>query len=348
MVVNTGHFIYSSTPQLLNFSTFQLNYEHMKVTEKEIVPAIDRALLQEELSRDHLLRKTNNANNEIYVVDAHSAPHVMREIGRLRELSFRMAGGGTGEEVDIDGFDTSPTPYQQLIVWDPQAKEIIGGYRFILCTDTGLDPSGAPNLATTELFRFSEMFMRSYYPFTIELGRSFVQPAYQPSRENRKSIFSLDNLWDGLGALVVDHPHVKYFFGKVTMYSHFNVVARDLILYFLERFFPDHDKLIVPIEPLSLKTSVSELEKVFKERTFADNYKVLQRLVRHNKENIPPLINSYMGLSPTMRTFGTALNHHFGGVEETGILVTIGDIYDAKKERHVQSYLKSSVGMNLK
>ncbi len=320
----------------------------MNVEEKEIVPAVDRAVLLEELNRDQLLRKTNNANNEIYVTDAHSAPNVMREIGRLRELSFRMAGGGTGEEMDIDGYDTSPIPYKQLIVWDPQAKEIIGGYRFILCTDTGLDPSGAPNLATTELFRFSDAFIKSYYPFTIELGRSFVQPAYQPSRENRKSIFSLDNLWDGLGALVVDHPHVKYFFGKVTMYSHFNVVARDLILYFLERFFPDPDNLIVPIEPLSLKTPVSELEKVFKERTFAENYKVLQKLVRHNKENIPPLINSYMGLSPTMRTFGTAINDHFGGVEETGILVTIDDIYDAKKERHVKSYLKSSVGMNLK
>lgn len=320
----------------------------MKVTEKQIIPPVDRGILLKELNRNHFLRLTNYASNEIYVVDAHSSPNVMREIGRLRELSFRMAGGGTGEEVDIDGFDTSSKPYKQLIVWDPQAKEIVGGYRYIFCSDAGFNASGTPRLATTELFAFSDEFIQSYYPYTIELGRSFVQPAYQPSRENRKSIYSLDNLWDGLGALMVDNPEVKYFFGKVTMYTHFNHVARDLILYFLERFFPDPDKLVVPIEPLKLKTPVSELEKVFNEHSFSANFKILQRLVRHNKENIPPLINSYMGLSPSMRTFGTALNHHFGGVEETGILVTISDIYEAKKERHVKSYNRSPVGINLK
>jgi hypothetical protein len=310
----------------------------MKMTEKEIIPAVDRAIIHDELHRDHLLRVTNNANNEIYVVDAHSAPNVMREIGRLRELSFRMAGGGTGEALDIDEFDMSPSPYKQLIVWDPQAEEIVGGYRYILCPVAGIDSSGIPNLATSELFRFSQKFLTSYFPYTIELGRSFVQPAYQPSRESRKSIFSLDNLWDGLGALVVDNPQIRYFFGKVTMYNHFNTYARDLILFFLERFFPDRDKLVVPIDPLPLKTPLTKLEKVFKGTSFNDNYRVLQKLVRQNKENIPPLINSYMGLSPSMRTFGTALNHHFGGVEETGILVTIADIYDAKKERHVKSY----------
>jgi hypothetical protein len=310
----------------------------MKVTEKEIISAVDRAIIQEELSHDHLLRSTNNAHNEIYVVDAHSTPNVMREIGRLRELSFRLAGGGTGEALDIDEFDTSPNPYKQLIVWDPQAQEIVGGYRFILCPVAGIDPSGVPNLATSELFNFSEEFLTSYFPYTIELGRSFVQPAYQPSRENRKSIYSLDNLWDGLGALVVDNPHLKYFFGKVTMYSQFNTNARDLILYFLEQFFPDHDKLVVPKDPLPLKTPLAKLEKVFGEHTFSANYKILQKLVRKYNENIPPLINSYMGLSPTMRTFGTSLNNHFGGVEETGILIKIADIYEAKKERHVKSY----------
>jgi hypothetical protein len=320
----------------------------MAVTEKEIIPPVDRDLLSEELKQDRLLRCTNNANNEIYVVDAHSSPHVMREIGRLRELSFRMAGGGTGQEVDIDSYDTSAVPYKQLIVWDSQAKEIVGGYRYIFCSEAGFDESGNPRLATTELFNFSELFLKSFHPYTIELGRSFVQPAYQPSRENRKSIYSLDNLWDGLGALVVDNPDVKYFFGKVTMYPHFNPVARDLILYFLEHFFPDPDKLVTPINPLQLKTPVSELEKVFNEESFNANYKVLQKLVRNNNENIPPLINSYMGLSPSMRTFGTALNDHFGGVEETGILVTISDIYEAKKERYVKSYHRSPVGINLR
>lgn len=321
----------------------------MKESEKAIIPPVERSMLKNELTSDFFLRKTNNGNNEIYVINAHDNPYLMREVARLRELSFRMAGGGTGKEIDMDAFDTAHPPYQQLIVWDPQAQEIVGGYRYILCRDAGLDEQGLPLLATSELFHFSKQFIDDYMPYTIELGRSFVQPAYQPSRENRKSIYSLDNLWDGLGALVVDSPHIKFFFGKVTMYTHFNNYARDLILYFLHRFFPDPDKLVYPHLPLEIKTPASDLEVHFKKEGFTSNYKTLLRLVREQNENIPPLINSYMGLSPSMRTFGTALNDHFGGVEETGIMITIDDIYDTKKERHVQSYLvEDHVRFNLK
>ena len=311
----------------------------MGTKEKEIISPVPREDIKSELTKDYFLRHTNNASNEIYVIDGHASPAVMREVGRLREVSFRTAGGGTGEEVDIDAFDTANPPYKQLIVWDPQAEEIVGGYRFIMCGDAGLDANGTPRLATSGLFHFSSTFIRDYYPYTIELGRSFVQPAYQPSRENRKSIYSLDNLWDGLGALVVNNPDIRYFFGKVTMYTHFNTYARDLILYFLHRFFPDKDKLVYPIDPLHLDTAEEKLRSVFVSSTFNGNYKILLKLVREQGENIPPLINSYMGLSSSMRTFGTVINDHFGGVEETGIMVTINDIYESKKERHVNSYL---------
>ena len=320
----------------------------METKEKEIIPPVSREEIKSELTKTYFLRQTNNASNEIYVIDGHGCPAVLREVGRLRELSFRMAGGGTGEEIDLDAFDTANPPYKQLIVWDPQSEEIIGGYRYILCGDTGFDANGSPQLATSELFHFSPTFIRDYYPYTIELGRSFVQPAYQPSRENRKSIYSLDNLWDGLGALVVNNPHIRYFFGKVTMYTHFNTYARDLILYFLHRFFPDKEKLVCPIDPLPLATAEEDLEGIFVSDTFNGNYKILLKLVRDQGENIPPLINSYMGLSPSMRTFGTAINDHFGGVEETGIMVTINDIYEAKKERHVNSYHARPLGINLK
>lgn len=313
----------------------------MNEKQKEIIAPVDRDALQSELGKDKFQRMTNNARNEIYVIDAHNAPSVMREVGRLRELSFRMAGGGTGKPLDVDDYDSAQPPYRQLIVWDPAAREIVGGYRFIICSEAPLRSNGMPALATTGLFRFSDLFVKEYLPHTIELGRSFVQPAYQPSRESRKSIYSLDNLWDGLGALVVDHPEIDYFFGKVTMYTHFNTRARDLILYFLNRFFPDPDKLVYPIEPLPIQTSKEEMERIFTGDSFEENYKILFKLVRELKENIPPLINSYMNLSPTMRSFGTAINKAFGGVEETGILVTIKDIYKAKTERHVNTYAKT-------
>jgi hypothetical protein len=311
--------------------------------QEEIIQPIDRDLLARELTRERFLRITNNGNNELFVINHHNSPHVMLEIGRLRELSFRTAGGGTGKKADIDHYDTDPVPYEQLIVWDPSEKEIVGGYRYILGSKVGLDPYGKPKLATSGLLDYSEKFIKEYLPVTIELGRSFVQPKYQPSKESRKGLFSLDNLWDGLGALVVDYPEVKYFFGKVTMYDHFNAVARDMILYFMHKFFPDHENLTWPIRPLSYKTDVSAFEDLFTGENFEANHKILFQEVRKLGENIPPLVNSYMVISPSMRTFGTALNDTFGNVEETGILITIADIYEQKKDRHINTYLKKEV-----
>lgn len=312
----------------------------MKENTEGLIPPVDRDLIKGELTMERFLRKTNNASNDIYVINANNSPNIMREIGRLRELSFRTAGGGTGQPLDIDHYDTGSQPYEQLIVWDPEQEEIVGGYRYILCKDAPIDSLGVPKLATSGLFRFSEKFLSEYFPYTVELGRSFVQPAYQPSRENRKSIFSLDNLWDGLGTLVIDYPDIKYYFGKVTMYTHFNLYARDLILYFLRRFFPDPEKLIYPIEPLELQTPVEKLEKIFTANTLEENFRLLSQEVRKQKETIPPLINAYAALSSTMKTFGSAINHEFGGVEETGILITVADIHEAKKDRYMKSYLE--------
>lgn len=308
--------------------------------QEEIIKAVDRQLLIEELHAEKFLRKTNNGNNEIYIVTQHDSPNVMLEIGRLREISFRTAGGGTGKSVDIDDFDTDQVPYKQLIVWDPVENEIVGGYRYILGHEVGFYPGGKPRLATSGLMEYSEKFIQDYLPVTIELGRSFVQPKYQPSRESRKGLFSLDNLWDGLGALVVDNPEIKYFYGKVTMYDHFNPVARDMILFFLHKFFPDPDKLTYPTKPLSYKTDVSGFDKLFTGKNFEENHKILFQKVRELGENIPPLVNSYMVISPSMRTFGTAWNQEFGGVEETAILIKIEDIYESKKDRHINTYSK--------
>lgn len=307
---------------------------------KQVIQPIDTQLLINELNSNRFVRKANNGNNEIYIITHHDSPNVMKEIGRLREVTFRAAGGGTGEEIDVDFFDTNESPYKQLIVWNPEDKEIVGGYRYLKCADA-IDKSGKIALATTELFHFEEKFIKNYLPYTIELGRSFVQPKYQPSGTNRKGLFSLDNLWDGLGALIVDNPDMKYYFGKVTMYNSFNAEARDMILYFMKYYFPDNEKLVHPHKELGYKTDkVKNFESLFKGLPYKDGHKVLNQHVRALGENIPPLVNTYMNISATMKTFGTAANTHFGDVEETGILVTISDIYDTKKERHINSYHK--------
>ena len=175
---------------------------------KEIIAPIERGKIMAELTPERFLRHTNKGGNEIYVVNYKNAPYTMQEIGRLREIAFRSAGGGTGKEVDIDMFDTMEKPCQQLIVWDPDAKEILGGYRFILGEDMQYDKEGRPIIAISHMFDFSPKFIREYMPHTIELGRSFVSLEYQSTRSGAKGLFALDNLWDGLGALVVIYPQI--------------------------------------------------------------------------------------------------------------------------------------------
>ncbi len=306
---------------------------------QDIIDPIDRNLLEAELNDSVFVRPTNNSGNKLYIVDCHNSPNVLREIGRLRELSFRTAGGGTGKDCDLDEFDFGKSAYKQLIVWQPEDKEIIGGYRYIITSDAR-QPDGNYHLATTEIYRFSERMKDFYFMKTIELGRSFVQPKYQPSAENRKGLFSLDNLWDGLGALIVLHPEVDYFFGKVTMYTHFNREARDLILCFMHHYFPDKEGLINVDNPIPITHDTSDFIKSLQGLEYKEGHHLLNARVRELGENIPPLFNSYMNTSPTMKTFPTCINTHFGDVEETGIMVTIKDIYESKKDRHVSSFLK--------
>lgn len=304
---------------------------------KEVVEPVDKNLLVKELTPERFLRKTNNGGNELYIINHHNSPNIMREVGRLRELTFRNAGGGTGKDIDIDKFDTQEEPYEQLISWNPDDKEIVGGYRFHVCNEKS-DPN---NLATTKLFEFSEEFNHEYLPYMIELGRSFIQPKFQSASAGRKALFALDNLWDGLGALVVENPQIKYYFGKVTMYPHFNPEARNMILYFLNTQFPDERKMVIPRIPLGLGIDIPKMEALFHGKDYKENYRILQRKVREFGLNIPPLINAYMNLSPSMKFFGTAINETFGGVEESGIMITIDDIFPAKIERHIKTYIRN-------
>ena len=309
--------------------------------EQEIIKPVEKELLKSELTPDKQLRMTNKSHNEIYVVTAHNAPNVLREIGRLREIAFREAGGGTGKPLDLDEFDLCDNCYKQLIVWNPEEEEIIGGYRYLYGSEWNInDKTGQPELATSHMFHFSEKFLKEYMPYTVELGRSFVAVEYQNVRKDKKSIFALDNLRDGLGALTVINLDVKYFFGKMTMYPSYIRRGRDMILYFLKKHFDDKENLIVPMKPLKIEADPKELEALFSEEDFKADYRILNREIRSLGYNIPPLVNAYMNLSPTMKLFGTAINYGFGDVEETGILIAVDEILEDKRIRHIDSFIE--------
>ncbi len=310
-----------------------------KMSMPALIPPIEKELIRAELTPDKLLRKTNKGGNEIYVFHASTAPETMREIGRLREEAFRFYGGGTGKACDVDEFDLAEDGYRQLIVWDPVEGAILGGYRFIFGDEVQVDEAtGKPRLATAEMFDFSPTFLRNYLPSTIELGRSFVSLPYQSTRMGAKSLFALDNLWDGLGALTVLNPKMRYFYGKVTMYQDYDAHARNLILYFLGKHFPDPERLVVPTEPLPIEIDEAEVQALFCHEDFRADYKALNQAIRALGLNIPPLVSAYMALSPEMRVFGTAINYEFGFVQETGILIAIEDIIPDKRSRHIETF----------
>lgn len=303
-----------------------------------IAEALDPAVVKAELNENTFLRYTNKGQNEVYLLSAHEAPNVMHEVGRLREEAFRAAGGGTGKALDIDQYDISEHPYLQLIVWDPEESEIMAGYRVLDCRELLQNGGDLSLLATSHLFKFNDQFVRDYLPFTFELGRSFVQPKFQKGAQSKKGLFALDNLWDGLGAIIAKEGNVMYLLGKVTMYPSYDTEARNALIGFMHSKFPDPDSLMTPYEELIPKSDLKPWMDKFATMEYKEAYVELNSFVRSKGLTIPPLINSYMNVSNSMHTFGTMLNDEFGDVEETGILVYTDDIYPLKRERHIDTY----------
>jgi hypothetical protein len=320
----------------LKHYNYQLSQNDIMET---IIEPISKDILRSELTPEKMLRKTNKANNELYIITHQDSPNTMIEIARLREEAYRFSGGGSGQKLDMDIYDTMDNGYKQLIVWNPDKGEIMGGYRYIHGKDVLTGSNGDPMFSSSHLFSYSPLFIKEYLPYTIELGRSFVTVGYQSSIAGSKALFIMDNLWDGLGALIVLYPDLKYFFGKVTMYPEFGEEARNMVLYFLNRQFPDPERLIYPRYPLKMNMDLHYLSKLFVGSNFKENYKILNAHVRKLSRNIPPLVNAYMTLSPTMRVFGTCINDEFGDVEETGIMINVGEIFEEKRDRHIATYI---------
>lgn len=307
---------------------------------EKIIDPVPVELIKAELTPDKKICNTNKGGNEVYTVTWHDAPNTVREIGRLREEAFRAEGGCSGLACDLDEFDTMEVPYHQMLVWDPDQEAILGGYRYILGPEIKFNEDGQPHLATAHMFRFSDDFITNYLPRTAELGRSFVSLGYQSSKSGAKAIYALDNLWDGLTAVLILHPQMVYLFGKMTMYPHLDKATHDLILHFLWKHYGDKDELVRPIEPIMPATDPRLLDMILTENDFKSDYRLLKEAVKKLGSKIPPLVNTYMSTSPSMLMFGTGPNHEFGEVDETAFLIDFDNMYSDKKDRHVESFLR--------
>ena len=313
--------------------------------QEEIIAPVDKELLKAELTEDRFLRDTNHAGNKLYIVDNQCAPHVLQEIGRLREIAFRAGGGGTGKAADLDEFDLDAAfRYKQLVLWDPDSECIIGGYRYVPCDDVMYDRYGQPIMPSAHLFKFTHRYLRGAFLNTIELSRSFIRPEYQSSEHGIKSLYSLDNLFDGLGGLIMLYKgRMEYFFGKMTIYPSFPEEGLQMLLYFLRKHFgigkveelrSRIDRMVIPKHPLRIKLT-HKFDNLFTEEDFREDYKILKREIQKLGVNIPPLVNTYMNMSPTMKSFGAGINDEFGDVIEAGILIKFDELHPEKTRRHL-------------
>ena len=312
---------------------------------KTIIDPVPVELLKAELTKSKKLEDTNKGHNELYIVTWQDSPNVVTEIGRLRELAFREAGGSTGNAIDLDKYDKMEKPYKQLIVWDPDNEAIIGGYRFLFGSDATFDEKGQPIMASSHQFRFSQKFIDEYLPHVVELGRNFVAPEYQSSKNGAKSIFALDNLWDGLVAIIMKYPNLLYYFGKITVYPSYDHITRNLLYHFLWKHFGDKEELVRPWEDQAIMPDSDPelMNLIVNKEDMVEDYKLLKAAGKLRGVNLPPNMTIYLSITSQMLMFGTAVNRLMHNIEDTSVLIPFDSIYHDKKQRHIGAFLRFSM-----
>ncbi len=300
---------------------------------ERIIDPIKKDKLIAELKSCRFIKRTTKRGNEIYSFTYRDAPSIMYEVARLRETAFRLIGCGSGHLIDLDNYDLEPASYRQLIVWNPRDKEIIGGYRYA---------TGKDYLMRTELlsmshyYRFSKKFIHEYLPHSIELGRAWVNPLYQPSATDSRSIFALDNLWEGIGAVVAENKGVRYLIGKVTIPGTYNPTARILITWFMSHYYGDRNNLVFPHKPIISPGVLNIGGQRITGCDINNDFKIISSFIKTLGVFVPPLISAYLRLAKDMVSFGSTLNPELENSYETGIMIDVNDIYPDKYARYVQ------------
>lgn len=281
-----------------------------------IIEEIDKSLLAEEIKGQVCLQELSRGKMQLYVLEGYKAPALMKEIGRLREIAFRTAGGGTGMSCDVDRYDLdSESGFRQLICWDSENCEVMGGYRILFGKDCRLDSNGQPDMPSAHLFRFSEQFISEQLPDMMEMSRSFT---------STPNIFTLQMLFCGL-AVLCKQNNIHSLFGKVTFYPSYPSEALGLLEAFFSKHCPDHDSWIVPHNPYVVPIP-DYAGSVLVNDSYEADLKALTGALHDRGFDMPPILKSYLRLFRSFRVFGTAVNDIFGNVIETGMFCYLNDL----------------------
>jgi len=240
-----------------------------------------RQRLRKEIRQCDLLGETAD-NKQIYLFEYRPDTSIMREIGRLRELSFRAVGEGTGQRRDLDRYDPY---YMHLVLWDDEDLEIVGAYR--LCdTERVLSSAGIDCIYTASLFLYNET-MKQYLYRGLELGRSFVQPRYWGKR-------SLDYLWYGIGALLRRNPGYRYLFGPVSISDSYPQATKDLLVTFYDLYFGCDHQPVSPLNPYQIEPDrQADLDRQFCGDDYKKDFTHLKALLHMHGHSVPTLYKQY-------------------------------------------------------
>ncbi|MFW6307609.1 MAG: GNAT family N-acetyltransferase, partial [Campylobacterales bacterium] len=296
-------------------------------TQKCIAHQEDRQKLKKELSECELLGKTSDGK-KIYLADYDKDSSIIRELGRLREYSFRKVGEGTGKKRDIDKYDVY---YRHLVLWDEDELEIVGAYRLgesdtIMQMDEGKD-----SFYTSSLFDLNDSF-EPYLSNSIELGRSFVQPKYWGSR-------ALDYLWFGIGAYIRTRPNLKYMFGPVSMSASYPKLARNLLIFFYKNYFGSDDDIVVSKNRyIMTKKEIDECRNIFSCDDYVADFKVLKQTLSNMNISVPTLYRQYSELCEEggVKFLDFGEDKDFENCIDGFLLLEVEKIKDSKRKRYMQ------------
>ncbi len=296
-------------------------------TTKNIVHPTDKKLILNDINAAEVLGETDD-KIKILLVRFEAAPALMREIGRLRELTFRKVGEGTGRKIDLDEFDAY---YLHIVLWDPKALEVVGAYR-LAAGDEVYAKRGTSGFYTSTLFRYTEEFEK-YLPEALELGRSFVQPAYWNSQ-------ALDYLWHGIGAFLAARPQYNYLFGPVSVSASYSAEARELLVYFYRKWFGAENSPVRAKHRFSFhKGAEAKIANVLQSADYKQAFKELKQNLKHYGYAVPTLYKQYTELCDEggVNFFDFGIDKDFNDSLDGFIFLKIAGIKEAKLERYVYS-----------